>query len=370
MRRTVYGLTALWFAICVTYFLHPQLGIPLWPALQILGKGEVLLLNSVFCGLAIFFYQKPAALLALAISSAVSVAAMHSWIGAHLQVLPWAFLFLALLHGQSSSIVRTTTLEIFVMSLAATLLYCFNPLYLSGAEFGTSGTIYRLLPSVLDRESWMAHRELAALIWMAAGALTVLTLPFWPKVGWSLFLFYSLVSVFFFRVLFFAFFIFVPLFYLWEPEFLLHWRKGIPTRIEIWFRPVHLYALGMVLFFIWYSYFLKVTPYIFGVPLAAVALSRLPRGQALPRWRWSCPQTQRAVCLSLWLIYLVLPALAPAIPAPFGMTQLTARQLLHPFQHQMVWPRNYCRRSKLALRWGYRIIPSPEECLVSVYSSP
>jgi hypothetical protein len=367
MRRSIYAFTALWFAVCVTYFLHPQVAIPLWPELAVLGKGQVLVMNCVLCAAAVFYHQRSAALLALAAGSAVSVAAMHSWIGAHLQVLPWAFLFLALLRAQSASEIRATTLAIFILGLAAAVLYSTNPLYLTGAEFDLGGTMYRLLPGIFAREVWLAHRQLLAVLWLALGALTVITLVLLPRVGWGFFLLYAFFSVFLFRVLFFGFFVLVPLAYLWDPELMLHWRRAKALR----FKPVHLYGLGMALFFIWYVYFFSSVIFFLlatAVSLASVALSRWP--SSMPQWRWSLPRGVRAICLSLWLAYLLLPALSSAIPTPFGMTQLTARQLLYPFREEMEWPADYCLWSKLALRWGYRMVGGSDTCVIAVYRAP
>lgn len=360
-------LAFLWAATSLLFLLHPQGALPFF-TLPFLGAKAVSAgLGIAACAALFFFPLSRAFLVACFLLSAFSCLAWHSWLGAYQPLVPVGFLFLLVFRRAGLPEARAALFQSLCLALLATALHRLNAAYLAGHEFSPAGTIFRDLPRFLrGPEGETGLPRALAWAWLASGLAPLLLFPFHRRAGWILFGAAFALSLPLYKVLFYGFFLLVPALVFADPAFLLSWRG----KRELPLRPWHVYVASLAAFLLWYLLGRQVLwPYLIAVALALLAAfgARFEPDTQAPSARGKAS----AFWGGAWLFYLALPVFFDGLPAPFALTQFTAREARFP---PAVTEENWrgqqsCERLKndYALRWGYKLWQEGELCKLLVY---
>lgn len=356
-------LALLWAATSILFLLHPQAALPL---LTLPGFGEKALSAglSVAACLALAFFPLSRALLgACFLLSALCCLAWHSWLGAYQPLVPAGFLFLLVFRRAGLPEARAALFQSLCLGLLASSLHRLNPAFLAGQEFLPGGTIFRDLPAFLAQPG---YAQGLGITWLLSGLAPVPAFLLRRPLGWLLFAFGCLLSVLFYKVLFYGFFLLVPALLFADPSYLRAWRGARSFSL----RPLHVYVTALAVFLLWYLLARQMLwPYLLAVSLGLLAAAGArfePEAQApAARGRAS------AFWGGAWLLYLALPFFLHAIPAPFALTQFSSREARFP---PGVTEENWkgmdsCEQLKndYALRWGYKLWQEGGSCKLLVY---
>jgi hypothetical protein len=355
-------LALLWAATALLFLLHPQAALPLFALPGFGEKGMGAGLSVVACLALAFFPLSRALLAACFLLSAFSCLAWHSWLGAYQPLVPVGFLFLLVFRRAGLPEARAALFQSLCLGLLVSSLHRLNPTFLAGQEFLPGGTIFRDLPAFLAQPGFAVD---LAITWLLSGLAPVPAFVLRRSFGWILFAAGCLLSVLFYKVLFYGFFLLVPALLFADPYYLRAWRgeRSFPLR------PLHVYIASLVLFLLWYLLARQsLWPYLLAVSLGLVAAAgtRFDPGAQTPSARGRAS----AFWGSAWLLYLALPFFLP-LPAPFALTPFSSREARFP---PGVAEENWkgmesCERLKndYALRWGYKLWQDGGSCKLLVY---
>jgi hypothetical protein len=371
MKEAARATALLWVFTCIAYGLHAQSGFPLF---NLLSESKIfaVALNLVSCALVLAFPEHRLFLVLSGLVASASLLTWHSWLGAYQPLVPFLFFGLALFSQAPVSLRQRVLLDSVLAGILFVTLHRLNGEFLSGFEWSSRGSLSVLFPGWLTNLDFFSEAPAtAARAWLL---LVFSPLPFLLKnhrIGWILLAFSALVSIVLYNVLFYGAFIALPLVLQSDPEFLSRWKSSRFAASP--FKPLHLFLIGMAIFFLWYVFFRHEFFFYFlsiGLCSCSVLLAPRPRLASIPGLSdgWD---RRRGLWMALWIAYLSLPLFWAKVPPPFGMTHFSAREVRFPPQEEVLVPLQSptCRSqlSNFALRWGYSVEQRDGTCVLHVY---
>lgn len=370
------AVVTLWVLTTLLCASHPQSAIAWLNPAPELSKWHWALPNLALAFGALAFPGSRALLVILALLAALTQSVWHSWLGA---LPPWIPLFLAGLAVFSRSPAedrKSAALDSLLIALLLSWIHRLNGAYLEGYEFGPEGMFGKLFPAAV--KPWLQENAaMAAKAWLALLALPIgLAFLRRRKAALTALALNGAIACLLHDVLFYGYFLLVPLVLALDPAFLNRWRRGVGLPGK----PKYLYYAGMAGFFLWYLVARdSVAVYVAVLAVSAAsallaeppAIDGTPAIEGTPAPLSSLASRRAAIWLAALLAFLASPLLATSIPAPFAATHFSARDARIPPEHWIpspAFPRD-CRtlRVEYALRWGYRIRPTPTGCEVAIY---